>query len=174
MSSQIHDAILGLRVSRKFTTEPVGTAELGALLEAARWTGSSKNRQDWAFVVLTGDDRERVAAAGRFTAPLRNAPLGIALVRLPGGNDFDVGRVAQNIMLTAASLGLGSCPVTLHEEAAAAAALGLPDDHQCRWVIALGHIDAAAEEGSRAGLRERGMSGRRPLSELVHRGRFQA
>jgi nitroreductase len=174
MSDTYRD-VLGLRVVRRFLDGPVPADEVTALLEAARWTGSSKNRQDWAFVVLeNAEDRERVAAAGRFSGPVLAAPLTIALVRTPGGNDFDIGRVAQNIMLAAAARGLGSCPVTLHDRAAARSALDLPDDHDCHWVIALGYPDAEAEQEQRAERRRAGMSGRKPLAGLVHRGTWGA
>jgi nitroreductase len=137
MSDTYRD-VLGLRVVRRFLDRPVPADEVAALLEAARWTGSSKNRQDWAFVVL------------------------------------DIGRAAQNIMLAAAARGLGSCPVTLHDEPAARSALGFPDDHECRWVIALGYPDTEAEDAQRAERRRAGMSGRRPLAELAHWGNWGA
>jgi len=170
MSDTYRD-VLGLRVVRRFLDRPVPAGEVAALLEAARWTGSSKNTQGWAFVVLEdAEDRERVAAAGRFSSPVRAAPLTIALVRTPDGNDFDIGRAAQNIMLAAAARGLGSCPVTLHDQAAAREALRLPEGHQCRWVVAIGYPDPSAEREQRAERRRAGMSGRKPLEELVHRG----
>lgn len=167
--------VLGLRVVRRFLDRPVPADEVAALLEAARWTGSSKNRQGWAFVVIQGPaDRDRVAGAGRFSGPVRAAPLTIALVRTPDGNDFDIGRVAQNVMLAAAAHGLGSCPVTLHDQAAAREALRLPEGHDCRWVVAIGYPDPSAEREQRAERRRAGMSGRKPLDGLVHWGRWGA
>jgi nitroreductase len=170
MSDTYRD-VLSLRVVRRFLDEPVGADEVAALLGAARWTGSSKNRQGWAFVVIEDEaDRERVAAAGSFSGPVRAAPLTIALVRTPDGNDFDIGRVAQNVMLAAAARGIGSCPVTLHDQSAARSALRLPSGYECRWVIALGYPDPEAEREQRAERRRAGMSGRKPLAALVHRG----
>jgi nitroreductase len=165
--------VLGLRVVRRYRPDPIPPPELEAVLEAGRWTGSSKNRQGWAFVVI--DDaagRERLAAAGEFTAPVLAAPVTVALVRLPGGNDFDIGRAAQSIMLAAAARGLGSCPITLHHRAVARAALGIPEDHDCTWAITLGYPDEAAEQGQRRQAAARGFTGRRPLSESLHWGRF--
>jgi len=172
MSDTYRD-VLGLRVVRRFEDRPVPAGEVEALLEAARWTGSSKNRQDWAFVVIDdAEGRNHLAGAGSFTTPMRDAPLAIALVRAPGGNDFDIGRVAQNIMVAAAARGLGSCPITLHEQEVARAVLALPEGFECRWAVAIGYPDAAGEIEHRAALKEMGMSGRKPLSELVHHGRF--
>jgi nitroreductase len=94
----------------------------------------------------------------------------IAPVRLPEGHDWDMGRVGQNIMLAAAALGVGSCPITLHRHDDARSVLGVPADHGCKWVIALGYPDADAE---RAGREMSPRRGRKPLTELVREERFQ-
>lgn len=170
-SAEVYEAIRGLRVVRRFRDRPVSDEDREAILEAARWTGSSKNRQSWAFVVLT--DREhiaRLAEHGDHTAPLRNAPLVIAPIGLPDSYDWDLGRAAQNIMLAAAARGVGSCPITLHRDADARGVLGIPDDHTCRFVIALGYPDVEAEADDRSA---RGRRGRRPLRELVFEERYR-
>jgi nitroreductase len=150
-----------LRASRNFTAEPISAEDLAAILEAARWTGSSKNNQDWAFVVVEGAAAARLAAAGRFTRAMKSAPLTIALVKLKGGNDFDIGRAAQNIMLAASSLGIGSCPITLHNMDAAAEALSLPKGQEAHYAVALGHVDVAAEDAERRERRAGGWGGRK-------------
>ena len=157
-----YEAIRRLRASRNFTDEPISSEDLGAILEAARWTGSSKNTQQWQFIVV--DDpaaAERLASAGRFTRAVRNAPVTIALVKLPDGYDFDIGRAAQNIMLAADALGIGSCPITLHDLDRAAEVLGLPPGHESHYAVALGHVDTAAEDEERKQRRADGWGGRR-------------
>ncbi|MFH1329637.1 MAG: nitroreductase [Actinomycetota bacterium] len=164
---------LGLRVVRCFHPNPIPPEEMEAMLEAGRWTGSSKNRQGWAFVVV--DDRaglERLATAGSFTAPVLASAATVVLIRLPGGNDFDIGRVAQNVMLAAAARGLGSCPITLHDRDRAREVLALPEGHEGTWAVALGYPDEDAEVEQRRLAAAAGFTGRRPLAELVHRGRF--
>jgi nitroreductase len=42
-------ALRRTRQIRRFTDEPVAEADLVAILEVARWTGSSTNRQPWTF-----------------------------------------------------------------------------------------------------------------------------
>lgn len=134
-------------------------AELEPILEAARWTGSSKNRQNWSWIVLRDEEqRERIAACGDFTDPVRNAPVTIALVQEPDGYEFDTGRLAQNVMLAADALGLASVPITLHRERDAAEVLGLPDGVRARYAVALGHPGPAAAP-ARSG-------GRKPMGEL--------
>lgn len=163
-SQESYRQILRLRTVRRYLPKEIAGSELEAILQAARWTGSSKNSQPWAFVVVRDDQqREALATAGRFSTPIAAAPLVIAIVRLPGGHDFDMGRAAQNMMLAAQALGIGSCPVTLHEEDRARDVLGVPSDHGCRWAVAFGYAD---EEGERQ-LRRRRRGGRRPLDDLV-------
>ncbi len=160
-----YERILRLRAIRDFTDEPLAAEHLDAILEAARWTGSSKNLQDWAFVVVRDPaQKRRLSSCGDFTTPLRAAPATIALVQEPGGYEFDTGRVAQNLMLAADAIGVASCPITLHREDDAARVLELPEGHRCRYAIALGY-PAAASGPARFG-------GRKPIDELVHDERY--
>jgi nitroreductase len=169
-SPETYRSIKGLRVVRRYRQEPVSQEDLDAILQAGRWTGSSKNRQSWALVVITDDEqRRRLAECGDFTTPLLNAPLVIAPVRLPDGYDWDLGRLSQNLMLAAAARGVGSCPITLHREADGKKVLGVPDDHGARFVIAMGYPDADAEEQGR---RRSPLSGRKDLDDLVRYERF--
>lgn len=170
-----YEHVRGLRVVRRYRPDPIDESDITRILEAGRWTGSSKNTQPWEFVTLTdAGDRQRLAECGDFTGPLLGAPLVIVIVRLPGGNDFDMGRAAQNMMLAASALGISSCPVTLHREACARALLHVPENHGCRWSIAFGYPDRAGERELRSGLRRSFPTGRKPLAELVHRGRFRS
>lgn len=172
-SPATYQSILDLRVVRHFSAEPLSSEDLDQILQAARWTGSAKNRQLWSFIVI--DDAEQkndVLRAGNFMTPVANAPLAIALVSHPGGYEFDMGRVAQNIMLAAAAVGVGSCPVTLHNEDIAHEILAIPDGHRCRYAVALGYPDESTEREGRSNQRRVLPMGRKPLSELVHRNRF--
>jgi nitroreductase len=172
-SPEAYTRIVGLRVVRSYRQEPIEAEQVDKILEAGRWTGSSKNTQPWGFVVVTDPgDRQRLAECGSFTAPLMGAPLVVALVRLPGGGDFDIGRVAQNMMEAAGALGIGSCPVTLHRETCARELLEVPNDHGCRFALAFGYPDHEAEQQVRTAIRTAIPRGRKPLTDLVSYGRF--
>ena len=165
-----YDLVLRLRVVRHYRPEPLSAEDQTAILEAGRWTGSAKNRQDWRFIVV--DDAQQqslVAGCGQFTQPVRDARFLVVLVRLPGAYEFDTGRVAQNMMLAAAVRGVGSCPVTLHDEECSVEVLGLPPDHHARYALCFGYPDTDAENSDRAA---RGKRGRFPLDKLVRRNRF--
>jgi nitroreductase len=167
----VYEAVKGLRVVRNYEARQLSDEHLDAVLEAGRWTGSSKNRQSWAIIVVQDPDQlDRLAACGDFTTPLRNAPTTLVPVRLADGYDWDMGRLSQNIMLAAASLGIGSCPVTFHREDDAKAVLGVPDDHGARFGITLGYPDPDAE---RAGRARSPLSGRKSLGDMIHRDRFR-
>jgi nitroreductase len=169
-SEETYRSVLALRTVRRFRPDPLREDDLNRILEAARWTGSSKNRQSWGFVVIRERARlDLLAGCGDFTVPIRNAPMVIAPVRLPEGYEWDMGRVAQNIMLAAAAIGVGSCPITLHREDCAREVLGVPADHGCRYVIALGYPD---EEAERAGREASPLGGRKSLEELVRLEHF--
>lgn len=166
--------IVGLRAVRRFKMTAVPQDDITAILEAGRWTGSARNRQAWAFVVMSAPDEiARLAEASPPGNPLIRAPLAIAHVQLPNGNDFDMGRAAQNMMLAAAARGIGSCPVTLRDQRLAVDVLQLPEGYLARRAIALGYPDDRAESADRADRRAGGGSGRRPLDHLVHYGRFR-
>lgn len=158
-------ALRGLRVVRNFTSEPIRESDLQAILDVARWTGSSKNRQSWLFLVMS--DRQKLdalARCGSFSTPIRNAPLVIAPIGLPDAYEWDLGRVSQNIMLAAAAVGVGSCPVTLHDQECARQTLGLPDGHSCKVVVAAGYPDEEAEKSARS---RNPLSGRKTMEDVV-------
>ena len=163
--SATYERILGLRAIRQFQNHPVDPSDLGRLLEAARWTGSSKNRQNWSVVVVQDREQvERLAACGDFTGPLSAAPVALALVEEPETYEFDTGRMAQNIMLAADALGMATCPITLHRDPDAARVLDLPPGWRCRYAIALGYPAPSARPAR--------FGGRKPLDEITHRDSF--
>lgn len=138
--SEIYDFIIKLRAIRDYQPNPISNEDLTAILEAGRWTGSSKNRQDWSFIAITDPDRlSGLAEHGDFTQPVRDSAATIVLVKEHGGNMFDIGRAAQNMMLAAAAIGVASCPITLHREKDARVFLGAPEGTQTRYAVALGY-----------------------------------
>lgn len=155
-----YDFIIGLRAIRDYTDEPLSNEDLGAILEAGRWTGSSKNRQNWSFIAVT--DRERLdglAEHGDFTQPIRDSAATIVLVQEPEGYEFDIGRAAHNMMLAAKAIGVASCPITLHRDRDAAVYLGVPDDSISRYAIAFGYPGDDAKP--------RNFGGRKKAAEVV-------
>ncbi|MDH4116873.1 MAG: nitroreductase family protein [Acidimicrobiia bacterium] len=169
-SAETYASVVGLRTVRRFRPEPLSPDDRDAILEAGRWTGSSKNRQSWTVIVITERAQiERLAECGDFTKPLLGAATVLVPVRLPDGYDWDLGRMSQNMMLAAAARGVGSCPITFHREDCAREVLGVPDDHGCRFALAMGYPDESAELAGRSSF---SMGGRKSLESLVRNDRF--
>lgn len=158
--SETYDLIMSLRAIRDYAPEPLSNEDLGAILEAGRWTGSSKNRQSWTFIAVTDPDQIQVLAEhGDYTQPVRDSAATIVLVQEPGGNEFDIGRAAQNIMLAARAIGVASCPVTFHRDQDVASLLRIPDGATARYGVALGYPTDDAKP--------RRFGGRKPAARVV-------
>lgn len=127
------------------------------LLQAAMAAPSASNRQPWEFVVITEADtlrrlRQRLVL-GRYNAPVAIVVCGNLRRALPSlAKDFwiqDCSAAAQNILLAATGLGLGSVwigvyPITLFVRAVSRL-LALP-----RHIVPLGvlYVGYAAETKS--------------------------
>ncbi|HET6508005.1 MAG TPA: nitroreductase family protein [Baekduia sp.] len=171
MSEAVIAAVAGLRATRAFDPEGPDEVTVRRVLEAARWTGSARNRQPWRLVVARDVGvRARFAALGAYAGPLVAAPVAVLLagdLRTGGADlDFDLGRLAQGLMLAARAVGLGSCPVTFFPDAnveRARVLAGLDEGWRIRTAIALGRPAAAPPATGRRVI----PSGRRPLDEIV-------
>ena len=164
----VYEAIVNKRDTRSFSSDPVSDEDLNRVLQAGRMAGSAKNQQLNRIVVVTDpDDRAELAESGKFADWVAGAPVALVIV-VPkeGGKAFDIGRMAQNIMVAAHGLGLASCPVTFHNEDRVRELLGLPEDHEAPMGVGLGH-PAPPEE-------QKESSPRIPLAELVDWGRWKA
>src|SRR2546426_478101 len=104
-------AVVAKREVREYTDRPVPEDVLTKVLEAGRAAGSAKNTQPWRFIVLK-DRQHRHDLSSAMMAPrnLDRCAVAIAVVLLNERQRFDAGRVAQNMMVTAWALGVGSCP----------------------------------------------------------------
>lgn len=163
--NDVYDFILRLRAIRDYKPDPLTAEDLAAILDAGRWTGSSKNRQDWSFIAITDSDRlQGLAEHGDFTQPVRDAAATIVLVKETGGNMFDIGRAAQNMMLAARAIGVASCPITLHREKEAREFLGAPEGTQTRYAVALGYPSEDAKP--------RRFGGRKTSETVIRQDRY--
>ena len=147
--------LLRTRQIREFTDEPVGEAELNALADVARWSGSSANTQPWRFIVIRDEATLRsIAQAGMpQTRSLRTAVAAIAIA-LPEeqgravSHAYDEGRAAERILIGATMLGLGAGIAWIVSAARVAVAevLHVPAEWRVRTVVAIGHPSEAARK----------------------------
>lgn len=167
-------AINTVRVVRRFAGRPLADEHLDRILNAARRTGSSKNEQKWAFISVTDRDVLRqLTGVGRYADHLAGAPVALALVTphdsRRGGRSllWDLGRAAQNMVLAAWELGIGSAPATVFDFDLAAQVLGLPDGQRCHYLLSFGY---PADPSVLSAPNKPG--GRKPLDAMVHRERW--
>ena len=161
------EAINTVRVVREFASQPLDDDHIERILNAGRRAGSSKNQQHWAFIVVR--DRERLgelSVVGRYAGHLAGATVAIALVTPSPASPsvmWDCGRAAQNMVLAAWELGIGSVPATVYDHDLAHRLLGLPSDRRCDFLLSFGHPADPSEltAPNRAG-------GRLPPEDVVH------
>jgi nitroreductase len=167
------DAIRSRRNVRTFDGKPIDDTVLERILEAARRSPSSMNQQAWDFVVVTdGAGLQALSKVWRYAAHVAGSAATVALIA-PASSDpderetfqFDLGQAAMSIMLAAADHGIGSCHAAVADQAMARELLGLPEDRECMWLIALG---VPADRP----LRPIERPDRRPFDEVVHRERW--
>jgi nitroreductase len=163
-----YEAIVSKRDTRRFTAEPVGDEDLQRVLQAGRMAGSAKNQQLNRIVVVTdAEDRKALAGCGKFSDWIASAPVALVIVvPTEGGRAFDIGRMAQNMMVAAHSLGLASCPVTFHDPDCVRRLMGFPEDHEAPMGVGIGHPAPPEEKKESAP--------RIPIDELVDWGRWNA
>ena len=168
-------AIRTKRMVRRFRDEPLAREHLERIVDAGRHAGSSKNQQHWDFVVVRERATlRRLGEVGPYAAHVAGAAAGVALItpdpRAEGASlslVWDLGLAAQNMMLAAWELGVGSCPATVYDQSIARAVLGHPDDRWCGYVLSFGYPadESDLTRPPRAG-------GRRSLDEVSHPERW--
>ena len=152
--------IMTRRSVRDYKEEPVCREQMAKVLECGIYAPSAMNMQAWAVRVVDAPDFiDGVTAIAKEQMPqlseqpgfrnfFRNAPT-VAFIAVPDesySGEFDSGLLAQNMMLSAWSMGIGSCclgsviPV-MNSEAAKPylERLNLPEGYHLQVAIAFGY-----------------------------------
>jgi nitroreductase len=143
------------RQVREFTDEPLTDAELDAITDVARWTGSARNSQPWRFVVIRDRDTIlRLEAAGLpQTRALKTATAVVAIV-LPDDDErrishaYDDGRAAERMLIAAGMVGAAAGIAWVRPDVLPAVREihELPDGWMVRTLMALGRPTEAARQ----------------------------
>jgi nitroreductase len=121
--NDILEVIKKRRSVRSFKEQDLPQDMVEKLLEAARWAPSAGNVQPWAFVVVRSQEtKQKLSTAASSQKSLEEAPIVIVVCAdeeraeesygVRGKTLYclqDTAAAVQNILLTACSLGLGSC-----------------------------------------------------------------
>jgi nitroreductase len=169
--------LVRVRQIREFTDVPPTDAQLDAILDAARWTGSGTNSQPWRFIVIRNREAlQRIHDEGLpQTRGLKTAPAAIAIA-LPDdeyaiSRAFDEGRAAERILIAAQAVGLraGVAWIRTPVRPLITELFGLPDGWFVRTIVVVGNpTEAALAPKAKPG------EGRRPRDEIVFQERWPA
>lgn len=170
-------AVVGKREVRRYGSRAIPGEVLTQIVEAGRASGSSRNRQPWRFILIT--ERARLRAVAPFVSRPANVEGCAAAIVVALTNprmQFDAGRTAQNMMVAAWALGVGSCPNTPMDDPAIKETLGLPAEASVPTILSLGY-PAAGEPRPRLSADPAGVLSRinrLPLQDVLHRETYRA
>jgi nitroreductase len=147
---------------RDYAETPIPEDVVSRIFDAGRLSGSSRNSQQWEFVVVESAQRELAETVWE----QRNV-LGAKLVVAICGDaqGIDVGRCAQNMMLCAWGERVTSCPNGIRDPDAAAEICGAP----VKLVLTFGYPARPRNPESRPAEAWSARAKRKPLDELVRR-----
>jgi len=148
---EVMEAIKSRRSIRKFTGQPVERETILKLLEAAVWAPSAGNGQTWRFVAVT--DEKMVRKIKMFSPGLLGEPAAViviaqdmALVKRKGGQTgpesitkMDSAMAAQNILLAARAMSLGTCVIASFHPQAVGRLVKLPENILPHLLVSVGH-----------------------------------
>jgi nitroreductase len=162
----VFEAVRTVLAVRSYRPDPVPPELIARIVEAARLTASSMNRQPWHFVVV--DDKATIQQMGGLakTGPyIAEAPLAI-VVAVEKGSRFGVSdgsRAIQSMVLTAWAEGVGSNWVGFRGLEEIRTLLGIPEEYEILAVVPFGYPAQAVGQGKKQ---------RKLLGEVVSHGRY--
>jgi len=152
-------AIASRREVREYTDAPIADEIVHRILDAGRLAGSSRNSQQWEFVVVS--DKEGLADAVYVPGNVLGATLVVAIAG--SAFPFDKARAAQNMMLAAWNDGIGSCPNGISDAEAAERIIGAP----VGIVLTFGYPAKPRDPNSRSADQWSTSAKRKPFDEVV-------
>jgi nitroreductase len=172
---ELSEAIRGRRSIRAFKKQNVPEETVEKLIDAAGWAPSAGGIQPWEFVIVKEPAvKKKLAQAAVNQAFVEEAPVVIVVCanekRSSMGYGFrgktlyciqDTAAATQNILLTAHSLGLGTCWVGAFNEGEAREAVNAPDGIRPVAMVPVGYANEVPSQGSR-----------RPVGQITHHESF--
>jgi nitroreductase len=156
----VYTAIVSKRDERRYADRPIPDDVVTRILDAGRVAGSSRNKQDWEFVVVS--DRDALAEVVWAGDNVRTAALAVAIV-CPRA--LDAGRASQNMMIAAWGEGVVSCPNGIRDPEAAAGMIGA----EPVLILSFGYPAKPRDPDSRPAEEWSRRANRKPLEEVVRR-----
>jgi nitroreductase len=182
----IHDLLRGRWSPRIFADRPVEAEKLGSLLEAARWSASSRNEQPWRFIVATKENPEAyqtiynclMEGNQRWASTAPVLMIGVA-TRNFAHNDqpnnhawYDLGQAVANLSIQAMVEGLYVHQMGGFRKDQARESLQIPETHEPVVAIAIGYLGDLSQAPEDLQQREQARRTRKSLNELVFNGKW--
>jgi nitroreductase len=172
---ELSEAIKGRRSIRTFKPQDVTEETIEKLVDAARHAPSAGNIQPWEFVIARKPETKKKLAKAAFNQTLfEEAPAVIVVCADENRSSMRYGKrgetlyciqdtaaATQNMLLTAYSLGLGTCWVGAFNEDEAKQALKTPNGVRPVAMVPVGYPNKVPSE-----------RGRRPVNQIVHYEEF--
>lgn len=165
----VFEAVRKRRSIRKFADRPIEGEQLTKILDAARWAPTAGNQQRWRFIVVTSPtlkEMVRKISPGIFSRPA--AFVVICSLREEELSHWDESLLladcaiaAQNMLLAAYALGLGSCIALSFSKIALKEILDIPEHAEPEFIITLGYANEQPQPPPRL-----------PLEEIVFAERY--
>ncbi len=177
--AQIHEVIKNRWSTRAFDKNyQIGDDEILSILEAARWSPSSKNSQPWRFLAGKRGDKNFEAFVSTLTgfnlewAPNASAMILVAAHGNPVTNDeiFDAGLAVSSITFQIHSLGLHAHQMAGFSKSKIKSIFQLDDSIVPLVLVAVGKITKPDELSPELKERELSPRTRKDLSELMISG----
>lgn len=162
---QVFEAVETLLAIRQYEDKAIPEESVQRILEAARLTASSRNTQQWDFIVVQNKETlQRLGELARTGPYIADAPLAIAVVVPERSIGYvDGARAVQDMMLVAWEDGIGSNWVGNVNTDEIKSLLNVPQDHMVLTIVPFGYPVRDVGEGKKE---------RKPLSEIAHAERF--
>lgn len=165
----IFDELIATRRSiRQYKSKKIEKEKIEALINAAIWAPTAGNLQLWHFVVI--QDEKILEKIKLFSPGMpKTAPCAIAIcvdladAEARGGAmirknaHLDIAFAAQNILLKAHELGLGTCVVKSYNEKSAGQILKLPGEVSALLLLTVGYYENSPKTPVR-----------KSISEVIH------
>jgi len=163
------------RSIRNYKKQDLSPEIVEKLLEAARWAPSAGNVQPWAFVVASTEKTKQdlsVAAYGQKDVEAASVVIVVCADEKRALESYgersktlyclqDTAAAVQNILLTAQSLGLGSCWIGAFKEDEVKMVIAAPLGMRPVAMVIVGYPNEAPAARNR-----------RPLSEIMYKEKF--
>jgi len=164
---ELSEAIKNRRSIRQFQDKDVEPEKIKQILEAAIMAPSAKNYQSWEFIIVKNREKiQKMSVSSSGTCRFEGVPVIIVVCsdmnRVAGSTEErkdkfsiqDCAAATQNILLTAHSLGIGTCWVGSYDPDLVRKELNIPEHVRILALIPLGYPDETPTAPERKALEE--------------------